>query len=91
MTISKALVLINTIKARIKSLEALKEKVSIKERYFSQGDRVNEPQYSVQSVDKLITELNKELFNIDNKIKASNATVEIDVEVKEDLIFAPLS
>jgi hypothetical protein len=80
VTINKLLVLQKTVRQRIASLERLRSEVSSKQTYFDRGEKVIEPKYDVKLVDKKITELEAFMFEVDSRIKESNATTTVDLE-----------
>lgn len=90
ITVNQALQLVKATKQRIKSLEEMRDKVSVKERFFGTTDKQVEPLYSVQVVDLKITKLQELLFNLESLIKHSNAITKIEVDVDTAIIFEPL-
>lgn len=89
MNVSKGLTLVKTLKARINSLNDLRDKVSTQDRFFS-SDKQTTPMYEVSEVDKKIVGLQRLLFELESSIKDSNATTEIvDIE-GINIIFEPL-
>ena len=91
LTISDALNLMKEIKSRIRSLEALRDRVSVTERFYNASDKVKEPEYSVQKVDDLLVRLNKLQFELNNKIKTTNARVVIKGEFDTAVVFEQLN
>lgn len=90
ITVNQALQLVKATKQRIKSLEEMRDKVSVKERYYGTADKQVEPLYSVQVVDLKITRLQELLFTLESLIKHSNAITKIEVDVDTSMIFEPL-
>jgi len=90
LTISGALNLMREIKSRIRSLETLRDKVSVTEHYYSTSEKTKVPEYEVQKVDELLVKLTSLQFELSNKIKAINARVEIDGEIDTSIVFEQL-
>lgn len=90
MTINEALSLAKVVRERVGSLRKMREQVSVKEHYFSSTEKQVDPTYDVRAVDAKITELELFLFQIDSKIKQSNATTQIDVQADPATLLAPL-
>ena len=90
LTISDALNLMREVKSRIRSLETLRDKVSVTERYYSASEKSKSPEYSVQQVDELLVKLNKLQFELNNTIKTVNAKVAIEGDFNTDVVFEQL-
>jgi len=90
MNVNAALGLITQCKARIRSLETLRNQVSIRERFYEATTREKEPVYSVQEVDKMLTQLNKLQYQLETAVKKSNAVTEIEFSGSTDVIFEQL-
>lgn len=90
LTISDALNLMREIKSRIRSLEALRDKVSITEHFYNASEKSKKPEYNVQQVDELLVKLTKLQFELNNKIKTVNATVVIKGDFNTDVVFEQL-
>jgi hypothetical protein len=90
VTINKLLVLQKTVRQRIASLERLRSEVSKNERYFGREEKLVEANYDVKAVDKKITELEAFMFDVDSKIKESNATVTVDLEFNVSELLEPI-
>ncbi len=90
MTINEALNLMKEIKARIRSLETLRDKVSITERYYNTTEKTKTPEYDVQKVDSVLVRLNKLHFEMNNAIKNANAKTELGVDFDTEVVFEKL-
>ena len=90
MTINEALSLAKVVRERVGSLRKMREQVSTKEHYFSGTEKSREPTYDVKAVDAKITELELFLFQIDAKIKQSNAVTQINVQADPAILLSPL-
>jgi hypothetical protein len=90
LTISAALNLMREVKSRVRSLETLRDKVSVTEHYYSSSEKSKTPEYKVQHVDELLVRLNKLQFDLNNKIKNINAVVEIEGDIDTSVVFEQL-
>lgn len=92
MTVNEALQLVKVIRQRIKSLEEMRDKVSIKETYYGNSDKQIVPLYSVQVVDGKLTKLQELLFKLESSIKQSNAVTNIEgtLDMNISIVFEPL-
>ncbi len=95
ITISEALCISLKLLERLRTLRNLQNNVSRKEDYYLSGDtkRVVMPLYDVNKVDKLITEIEVFLLQVDMAVKRSNAitTIEIDVPGGDiNTLFRPI-
>ena len=77
-------------RSRIGDLERLRSEVSTLETFRGVSEKTITPQYDVKVVDKKIVALQKDLFNLDAEVKKTNATVEFEVELNTDDLFAPI-
>ena len=82
MKINEALSLAKIVRERLNDLKALRTQVSVKDKWMREPEKVTEPQYDVKEVDKKIIKLQNFLFEVDSKIKATNAVTEV-VGMKE--------
>ena len=72
-------------------LKTLRNQVSTKVSYlYGDKEKVEEPQYDVKLVDVKIAEIEAFLFNVDSKVKQSNAVTKIDLDVKVEDLLQPL-
>jgi len=90
MTVNELMVVVKIIKERVSDLKTLREKTSVQERYYTQTEKVIEPQYDVRLLDRKVTELQNFLIKADSAIKQSNARTEIDFKVDVDALLMPL-
>ena len=90
LTISDALNLMREIKSRTRSLETLRDKVSVTEHYYSASEKSKSPEYSVQQVDELLVRLNKLQFELNNEIKTINSKVTLNKEFDPSVVFEQL-
>jgi hypothetical protein len=88
LTINKALVLQKKARERINGLRELRSQVAVEEtRYFGdQSKEKKEPLYDVKKVDKMISALQKLVFDLDMSIKESNAIVKLKLDNNESEI-----
>lgn len=90
MTINEVLSLCKMVRSRVSSLESLRDKVSTKETFFGTKEKVVAPQYDCKLVDQKITQLQLFLYQMDAKVKQSNAVTKIPVDVDMADLLAPL-
>lgn len=90
MTINEALNMLKEVKSRIRSLEALRDKVSVTERYYNASEKTKEPEYKVQEVDAILVRLNKLHFEMNNAVKNANARTKLDTDFNVDVVFENL-
>jgi hypothetical protein len=90
VTVNRALALTKAINSRIADLSTLRSEVASSETFFGAKESKKEPNYDVKAVDHQLVVLKRMLFEIDSRIKESNAVTQIDVAVDEDLIFRNL-
>jgi len=57
---------------------------------FGEQKTTVEPMYDIKAVDKKIIEINKALFNIDKRIKESNAKTTIDIDLNFDKLMSEI-
>lgn len=79
-TISALLSMQKALRTRMGQLENFKEKSAHRYIHYEEKKRT-EPTYDVVAVDEKIVAINQALFNIDVKIKESNAKVKLEVDV----------
>jgi len=87
-TVNYLLAMEKSLRERLSQLNELKEKVA--RRSFFDGNQRDEPTYDVRSVDKKITDINKALFEINHKIKESNAKTVIDLNIDYDKLMSEI-
>ena len=90
MTVNELMVVVKIIKERVSDLKTLREKTSVQERYYTQTEKVIEPQYDVRVLDRRVTELQNFLIKADSAIKQSNALTNVDFTVDVDALLKPL-
>ncbi len=90
MTINEALSLMREVKSRIRSLESLRDRVSVTERFYTSTEKSKTPEYKVQQVDAMLVRLNELHFEMDHAIKSSNARTELDSDFDTTVIFESL-
>jgi hypothetical protein len=81
VTVNYLLAMEKSLRERLSQLNELKI-ASSKRTYWSESDKVEEPTYPIKQIDSKITSINKALFEINHKVKESNAktTIEIDID-----------
>ena len=77
MKVNEALSLAKIVRERLNDLKALRTQVSVKDKWMREPEKVTEPQYDVKEVDKKIIKLQNFIFEVDSKIKATNASTEV--------------
>ena len=87
-TVNYLLAVEKSLRERLSQLNELKTQ-SARRSIFEDKSR-EEPTYDIKKVDAKIVQINKALFEINHKIKESNAKTTVDVELKYDELVAPL-
>lgn len=90
MKINQLLVLMKIVRERLGELRQLRSQVATKETFYGQTEKDVEPLYDVIKVDRKITELENFLYLADSAVKDSNAKTEIKLDIKIDILLAPL-
>jgi len=92
-TVNRFLSMQKALIQRRQQLEQVKNSATQRTRYFDAGHetRVEEPTYDIKTVDKMITRINRAMFEIDSMIKQSNASVELDINVDFDELMKELA
>lgn len=89
ITINMALAMEKSLRSRLSQLEELKTQSA--KRSFFENDKVKEePTYDIKKVDKKITAINKALFELNHKVKESNAKTSVEVEADYDQLVSEL-
>ena len=94
MTISEGLTWQKTLQARYGELVSLRNENSANKTIFrgikaDSTDKI-EPLYDVIALDKLITNVSREQRNLNNAIKATNATVQIQGYTMNEAVLGEL-
>jgi len=89
LTVSALLSMEKSLRSRLSQLNELKGEIS-KRTLWREPSKVEEPTYSIKDVDKKITKINKALFFIDQKVKESNATTKVDMDINYDDLVSEL-
>lgn len=84
VTVNYLLAMEKSLRERLGQLNELKTQ-SARRTYYGESDKREEPTYDIKKVDKKITSINKALFEVNHKIKESNAktTINVDIEYSE--------
>lgn len=77
-----------SLRDRLTQLNELKSQ-SARTTYYGE-DKREEPTYDIKKVDKKMTKINRALFEINHKIKESNAKTTVSVEVDYDDLVSEL-
>ena len=87
-TVNLLLAMEKSLRERLGQLDELKTKAS---RYTLYDDNKKDlPTYDIKAVDKKITAINKALFNINHKIKESNAKTMVDIDLDYESLVSEL-
>lgn len=78
-----------SLRERLNQLDGLKTQ-SARRTYYDNSEKREEPTYDIKKVDKKITEINRALFEINHKIKESNAKTTVDVNVDYNSLVSEL-
>lgn len=93
VTVNYLLAMEKSLRQRLAQLESLKNESSkrtIWERMGEGNNKIEEPTYDIKKVDKKITLINKALFEINHKIKTSNALTNIDIISDYDSLISEI-
>jgi hypothetical protein len=88
VTVNYLLAMDKSLRERLSQLNELKTQ-SARRTIFDENKR-EEPTYDIKSVDKKITAINKALFEINHKVKESNAKTVIDTDISYDNLVSEL-
>jgi hypothetical protein len=88
VTVNYLLAMEKSLRERLSQLNDLKSQ-SARRTYYSDGNK-EEPTYDIKIVDKKITAINKALFEVNHKIKESNAKTTVAVNVDYDQLVSEL-
>ena len=88
MTINEGLALVKALKTRHQELQQLRGQNLNRTRYRTMGqpDQVEEPLYDPKKIDGRITDVAKELRQLDAAIKAANAKTNISFTHTESVL-----
>jgi glutaredoxin 2 len=87
-TVNYLLAMEKSLRERLNQLNELKTQSA--RRTFYDADKREEPTYDIKKVDQKITAINKALFEINHKIKESNAKTTVEVELSYDDLVSEL-
>lgn len=87
-TVNTLLAMEKSLRDRLTQLNELKSQ-SARTTYYGE-DKREEPTYDIKKVDKKMTKINRALFEINHKIKESNAKTTVSVEVDYDDLVSEL-
>ena len=90
MTVNGGLSTLTILRERRGQLTQLREAVSTKTTYFSDANKVIEPQYDVKKVDAMISKINIAIMHLDQAIKAKNADTKLNVDLDLDSLLASI-
>lgn len=88
VTVNYLLAMEKSLRERLSQLNELKTQ-SARRTYF-ENDKREEPTYDIKAVDKKITAINRALFELNHKVKESNAKTVVDVDVNYDYLVSEL-
>ena len=95
ITINEGLAWLKTLKKRHEELLTLRNDNAHRERRFygSSADReiVKEPVYDVKGVDKLVTQVARDIRLLEQALKAPNAKTTVDGYDQDDTVLGELS
>ena len=90
-TVNQLLSMQKALKTRQTQLDELKQSSASRQVYRTLGttntEQVTEPTYDIKKLDKMLTGINKALWDIDQLIKESNARTKIDVALDFDALM----
>jgi len=78
------------LKERRNQLEKLTQDSSKSIRWYGSAEHLEEPKYSMTTLDKMVTDINNALFEISATIKESNALTKVTVSVDFADLMKPI-
>lgn len=81
LSVNKLLEMQKALKERRSQLEKLTVENSKSTRWYGSTEKLEEPQYDLNTLDEMVTAINNALFEISATLKESNATTKVDVAV----------
>lgn len=92
LTINEGISFLNQLQQRINDLNSIRGQSLYSEHKSFNGETITKnPEYNVRIIDKKITELQNWKYQIEAKIKTTNASVEMNLEIPVDELLAPLA
>jgi hypothetical protein len=95
ITINEGLTWLKTLQQRHAELVTLRTENSavVKRRFGVGGDKETErePTYDVKALDKLVTQVAREIHKLEQAIKTTNATTKIVAYDKDDAVLGEVS
>lgn len=91
-TVNKLLSMEKSLRERLNQLNTLKGESSKRTLWFDAGkeNKIEEPTYAIKAVDKKITKINRALFEINHKVKETNAKTVVDIDINYDDLVSEL-
>lgn len=89
-TVNYVLAMEKSLRERLSQLNDLKSQ-SARKTHFLETDKMEEPTYDIRKVDAKITEINRALFEINHKVKESNAKTTLELSVDYNQLMAELT
>lgn len=92
LTINEGISFLNQLQQRINDLSNMRSQSLYSEHKSFNGEVVErKPEYDVKVIDKKITELQNWKYQLEAKIKTTNAYTEMNLEIPVDELLAPLA
>ena len=88
-SVNRLLAMERSLKARLTQLLELEGKSATSSYLFEEKTR-KDPVYSVKLVDRKISQINRALFEISTRIKESNATTLVEVDLNYDDLISEI-
>lgn len=88
VTVNYLLALEKSLRERLGQLNELKTQSA--RRTYYENEKREEPTYDIKKVDQKITAINKALFEINHKVKESNAKTVIETDIEYDALVSEL-
>ena len=89
VTVNYLLAMEKSLRERLGQLNELKQ-ASARETFWDKDQKRETPTYDIKKVDSKITAINKALFEMNHRIKESNARTTVDVNVDYNALVSEI-
>ena len=89
VTINYLLAMEKSLRERLGQLNDLKRESSHR-IIWADNNKTEEPTYPIKEVDRKITSINKALFQINHKVKESNAKTTIETDIDYNILVSEI-
>jgi len=89
VTVNYLLAMEKSLRERLGQLNELKTS-SARETFWTESGKTDKPTYDIKKVDAKITLINKALFEINHKIKESNAKTTLETDIDYNVLVSEI-